>query len=75
MKEETFETSLLKLEDIIRDLEGGEVPLDEMVNKYTEAMKLVKFCEEKLANATETVNKIVTENGKLEDFKTEDAAN
>ena len=37
MKEEkeTFETSLLKLEDIIRELEKGEVPLDDMVTKYT----------------------------------------
>lgn len=72
MKEETFETSLLKLEDIIRELESGEVALDDMVNKYKEAMKLVNFCEEKLANATETVNKIITENGSLEDFKTEE---
>lgn len=70
MKEETFETSLLKLEDIIRKLESGEVPLDDMVSMYKEAMKLVSFCEEKLASATETVNKILTENGTLEDFKT-----
>jgi exodeoxyribonuclease VII small subunit len=72
MKEETFETSLLKLEDIIRELEKGEVPLDDMVKKYTEAMKLVKFCSDKLNNATKTVNKILSENGNLEDFSTED---
>lgn len=71
MTEETFETSLLKLEEIIRNLEKGEVPLDEMVSEYTEAMKLLKFCENKLNTATETVNKIITEDGKLEDFKTE----
>lgn len=72
MKEETFESALLKLEGIIRELEGGEVPLDEMVNKYTEAMKYVKFCSNKLNSATETVNKIMSENGNLEDFKTEE---
>ncbi len=72
MKEETFESALLKLEGIIRELEGGEVPLDDMVNKYTEAMKYVSFCSNKLNSATETVNKIMTENGNLEDFKTEE---
>lgn len=72
MKEEkSFEESLLKLEEIIRKLESGNVPLDDMVNEYTEAMKLVKFCNEKLNNATKTVNKILTEDGTLSDFKEE----
>lgn len=71
MKEENFETSLLKLEDIIRELEKGEVPLDDMVIKYKEAVTLLNFCTEKLNNATNTVNKILTENGSLEDFNTD----
>lgn len=65
----TFEESLLKLENIIRELEKGEVPLDDMVKKYTEAMSLVKFCNDKLNSATETVNKILAEDGSLKDFK------
>ncbi len=36
-KEKTFETSLLSLEEIIRELEKGEVPLDDMIKKYEEA--------------------------------------
>lgn len=71
MKEQTFEDSLLKLEEIIRDLERGETPLDEMVKKYTEASELVKFCSEKLDNATKTVNKILNEDSSLSDFKVE----
>ena len=67
----TFEESLLKLENIIRELEKGEVPLDDMVKKYTEAMSLVKFCNDKLNSATETVNKILAEDGSLKDFKGE----
>ena len=70
-EERTFETSLLKLEDIIRELEKGEVPLDDMVKKYTEAMELVKFCSDKLTAATQTVNKILTEDGSLKEFQTE----
>ncbi len=72
MEEKTFETSLIKLEDIIRELEKGEVPLDDMINKYTEAMENLKFCSDKLEEATITVNKILTESGTLEDFKTEE---
>lgn len=71
MKEEkTFEEALLKLEDIIRKLESGNVPLDDMVKEYTEAMDLVKYCSEKLNNATKTVNKILNEDGTLTEFKT-----
>ena len=71
-KEETFETSLVKLENIIRELEKGEVPLDEMVTRYTEAMKHLNFCSTKLNEATKTVNNILSENGNLEEFKTEE---
>ena len=66
-KEQNNETT-----EFIRELEKGEVPLDDMVNKYTEAMDNLKFCSDKLNQATETVNKILTENGTLEDFKTEE---
>ncbi len=71
MENITFEEALLKLENIIRELEKGEVALDDMVKKYMEAMNLVKFCNEKLNSATETVNKILSEDGSLKDFKTE----
>ena len=70
-KEMTFESALLSLETIIRELEKGEVPLDDMVKKYTEAMEYVKFCSDKLKNATETVNKILNSDGALSDFNTE----
>lgn len=69
--EETFESALLKLEGIIRELEKGEIPLDDMVKKYTEATNLVKFCSQKLENANETVNKILNSDGTLSDFNTE----
>lgn len=71
-KEATFEESLKKLEEIVKELESGEVMLDDAVNKFTEAMKLSKTCNDKLKSAEENVNKILKENGKLEDFKTEE---
>ena len=67
-KELSFEESILKLEEIVKKLESGECSLDESINEYTEGMRLAAFCGNKLNEATENINKILTEQGKLEDF-------
>ncbi|MDD2203586.1 MAG: exodeoxyribonuclease VII small subunit [Bacilli bacterium] len=66
-----LEDELKKLEIIIKELEAGDVDLDDAINKYTEAMKIAKSCSDKLEKAAEQVNKILSEDGKLEDFKVE----
>ncbi len=66
--EKTFEEKIKLLEEIVKELESGEVPLDDAINKYTEAMKLAKDCSLKLNKVEEKVNKIMLDNGKLEDF-------
>lgn len=66
-----FEDKIKKLEEIINVLENGDVSIDESIKKYTEAMKLVKECDDELKDVEEKVNKIVAENGKLEDFDVE----
>ena len=68
-KEISFEEKIKKLESIVADLESGEVPLDDAINKYTEAMKLSKECSNKLTEVSDKVNKILSENGTLEDFE------
>ena len=68
-KEIKFEEMLTELEDLVKELENGNIDLDEAINKYVEAMKLAKKCRDKLNNATEKVNKIVNELGQLEDFE------
>ena len=67
-----FEEALGSLESIVKDLESGNIPLDDAINKFTLAMNLAKECDEKLKNAEENINKILKENGKLEDFKIEE---
>lgn len=72
-KEEiSFEDKIRTLEEIVKELESGEVPLDEAINKYTEAMKLAKECSDKLTDVSDKVNKIMLENGKLEEFTVEE---
>ncbi len=68
-KANTFEEELTQLENIVKELENGNVDLEKSIDKYTEAMKLAKSCGDKLSNATEKVNKILSENGMLENFE------
>ena len=71
-KELTFEENLEKLEEIVKKLESGETPLDEAIDKFTEAMKLAEVCDKKLKNAEDKICKIINEDGKLEDFEVEE---
>lgn len=68
MKENSFESKLVELEKIVKSLEAGDIELEDAIDAYSKAMKLAQECGEKLNNATEAVNKILTETGKLEDF-------
>lgn len=71
-KETKFEENLKELETIIKELENGEIDLDSSIEKYTKAMRLVSTCEKKLNEVEEKVNKILNENGELEDFNIEE---
>ena len=63
-----FEDKVKELEEIINVLENGDCDLDDSINKYTLAMKLVKQCDEELKQIEDKVNKIVAEDGSLEEF-------
>ncbi len=67
--EKSFEDALKELEGLVKELESGNVELDSAIDKYTEAMKLAKYCSEKLNTATDKVNKILTESKELENFE------
>lgn len=67
-----FEENIQKLESIVKELETGNVPLDDALNKFNEAFQLSRECDEKLKEVSESVNKILTKDGVLEDFKVEE---
>jgi exodeoxyribonuclease VII small subunit len=46
-----FEEALKKLETVVEAMETGELPLEQLVTRYEEGMKLAKLCQEKLAEA------------------------
>ena len=73
--DKTIEENLLELENIVKELEAGNVDLDKAIAKYSEAMQLAKVCGDKLNNAKESINKILTENNTLEDFSIDENKN
>ena len=52
----SFEEKLTNLEEIVKSLESGDVPLDDAFNKFNDAMKLSKELNDVLDNATKTIN-------------------
>ena len=71
-KKINFEENIKKIEVIVRELESGEVPLDDALNKFNEAYKLSKECDDKLKEVNESLTKILNKDGKLEEFKVEE---
>ena len=71
-KELSFEDSLKELEEIVKKLEVGDVPLDDAINEFNKAMKLAKSCDEKLKSAEEAITKLVDDNDQLKNFNVED---
>jgi exodeoxyribonuclease VII small subunit len=46
-----FEEALRKLEGVVEAMEADDLPLETLLTKYEEGTKLVKICQEKLAEA------------------------
>jgi exodeoxyribonuclease VII small subunit len=55
MAELKFEDGLKKLEKIVDDLEAGDIPLDEALEKYEEGIKLSRMCAKRLELAKKKV--------------------
>lgn len=71
-KKVSFEENIKKLEEIVKELESGNVPLDEALDKFNLAYTISRECDTKLKEVNESVNKILTKDGSLEDFKVEE---
>lgn len=44
-----FDEALNRLEEIVRELERGNISLEEALSLYEEGIRLVKFCSKKLS--------------------------
>ncbi|TCS72518.1 exodeoxyribonuclease VII small subunit [Effusibacillus lacus] len=61
MAELSFEEALAGLERIVRELESGDIPLEQAIANFQEGMKLAKICREKLDQAEQKIEMLVAD--------------
>ena len=54
-----FEAAMERLEKIVEQMESGKLPLEDVIVRYEEGMKLVKICRERLANAEQRLKSLL----------------
>ena len=68
MSQQSFAAAMTDLEEIVRKLDQGDVPLEEAIDLYKKGMELSQFCHEKLTNAEQQLISIVGEDGSKQPF-------
>jgi exodeoxyribonuclease VII small subunit len=61
-----FETSLQRLEQIVDELEKGNVPLEQALKLFEEGLELSSSCRKELEDAEGKVEILLKQNGKLQ---------
>ena len=67
MSKENFEESMKKLEEIVVELENGNLNLDESVSKFEEGMKIAKQCNNMLETAEKKITILLEKDGELKE--------
>ena len=75
--EPTFESAIERLEKIVEQMESDKLPLEELLVRFEEGIKLVKICSEKLDAAEKRIEMITRDaSGKpqIVEFEPKEAA-
>ena len=57
-RKETFEESMSRLDEIVRHLEKGDLPLNDSLQLFEEGTKLIRSCSDMLDQAEQKVVKL-----------------
>ena len=57
-----FESSLEKLEEIVAELESGDLPLEKSIKAFEEGIKLTRHCQNLLSKAELKIQKLLETN-------------
>lgn len=67
MENMKFEDALKRLEDIVEQLESGELELEESIQVFEEGIRLAVFCQQELKKADGKIQRLLKNlDGKLE---------
>jgi exodeoxyribonuclease VII small subunit len=58
----TFETSLEALEQIVRQLEDGDLPLEKSLELFEQGIRLSRDCQERLSQAERRIEILLRDN-------------
>ncbi len=75
MAEKKFEAALARLEDIVKELESGDLPLEQSLKLFEEGTKLSRICNKRLEEAERKVEILLKDkngNIKAEPFEEEE---
>lgn len=62
-----FEDAMKRVEEIVQQMERGELGLDELVAHFEEGQRLIKLCTSRLSEVERKIDKLVKgENGEIE---------
>ena len=65
--ESTFEQSLKELEQVVLELEKGDLTLDQAISNFEKGIELSKVCGKKLDEAEKKINILVKKEDKIEE--------
>ena len=73
-KKINLEKSLTQLEELVEELESGDLPLEKAMKKFEEGIKLTRGCQAALQEAEQKVEILLQSAGEedLEDFEVDD---
>ena len=57
----TYAEAFEELQEIVRDIENGEIPVDGLSEKVKRAVALIRVCKQKLTSTEEDINVILKE--------------
>ncbi|MDB5083142.1 MAG: exodeoxyribonuclease small subunit [Bacilli bacterium] len=57
----SFETAMQRLEQIVKQLENGDLSLEDSIERFQEGMKLSKLCRDKLDQAEQKIEMLVAQ--------------
>ncbi|MEH6558363.1 MAG: exodeoxyribonuclease VII small subunit [Oceanicoccus sp.] len=60
-----FEEALDQLEELVEDMENGDLTLEESLKAFEQGIKLTRECQSALSQAEQKVQLLIEENGKL----------
>lgn len=58
-KENTYGSAMVELQQLMQEIEGDQLNIDELITKVKKASVLIKYCKEQLTKTNEELQKVL----------------